>query len=232
MRTKLDKIGLCFALFCVGCASSSSSKKTGDVDAGTPAVIGGPGMNMGSGGVNGGMAGGAAANPGGGNMTSGEARQYLSFVRRRTVPDNMEQPVIADIIVYDFKDGVEINITGGTGEVDCISRLCVVTPELTWVAWLDPDRNQLKVAPIDLAADRVLTDQTRVVEENVDRVEFMTYKPEGGDAIELLVYTQASAGAREVIVEPAAGYDEASCAAADRIVERPLVLSTNLVHSV
>ena len=119
--------------------------------------------------------------------------------------------MIADIIVYDFKDDAEINLTNGSDEVDCISRLCSVNPELTWVAWLDPDRNKLKVAPIDFDNDVIKSASKKMSEwfpEDVDRVQFMTFKPDGAsEGTELLVYTKASPTSRQVIVEPLLGRD-------------------------
>ena len=192
MSWKFYIIAACVSLVFPACGSSSSSsdepvEEQGAVNLGGPAPAGGSAT------LNAGAGGAAASNANDAAETGSRApRPYLSFVRRRTLPDNAERPVIADIIVYDFKDDAEINLTNGSDEVDCISRLCSVNPELTWVAWLDPDRNKLKVAPIDFDNDVIKSDEenVRVVSEDVDRVQFMTFKPDGAsEGTELLVYT-------------------------------------------
>jgi len=163
-----------------------------------------------------GMGGGAGGNGGGSGLTEEHVR--LSYVKR-VAPRDGSSPIV-DMVVYDFNDNEEFNLTSGGGVVDCATTLCRLNADMTWIGWLEPGDGGfvLKVAPVDVTRKRVLIDQVREVRDEVFNFEFTTYRANRDDPssdIVQIIYTRGQAAGSndriDVVVEPAAGFDEDAC---------------------
>jgi hypothetical protein len=203
MRIQWLVTGLGALALVIGCTDAN----TGDSGGGGGIVLTNDG-SMGAGG-NGGAGGG-----------SGETVEHLrlSYVKR-VAPRNGAAPVV-DMVVYDFDDNEEFNLTSGGGVVDCGTALCRLNADMTWIGWLEPGAGGfvLKVAPVDPTRKRVLVDQMREVRDEVHNFEFTTYRADRNDPssdIVQVIYTRGQAAGSDdtidVVVEPAAGYNPGEC---------------------
>ncbi|MCA9546757.1 MAG: hypothetical protein KC613_20265 [Myxococcales bacterium] len=146
----------------------------------------------------GGSGGGGGAGGGGG----GETEEVLRLTYTKQAGQN------TDLVVYDFADNAELNLTAGVG-IDC-GQGCVLNADMTWIAWRggegDATDDTLKVAPVDVVRKEIRVDRTRVVADDVRRFEFT------GD---LIVYAtgqpQGTDRTIEVLAEPIAGCADANC---------------------
>lgn len=170
--------------------------------------------------VDGGSDGGGGAGGGSGET---EDRLRLSYTRRIQARDG--SPAVVDMMVYDFEDNEEYNLTGGEGVVDCVTKICRLNADMTWIGWLEPDPAsggfQLRVAPVDVVRKVVLTDQVRQVDNGVNDFRFTTYQgvPEEGEeprVVELIVYSKGQAqdidDDIDVRASPVAEPDAEACA--------------------
>jgi hypothetical protein len=159
--------------------------------------------------------------PSDGTIT-GETEEHLrlSYVKQVSPREPGVAPSL-DLVVYDFQDDEEINLTAGQGDdgVDCATNLCRLNANMTWVGWIGSG-GVLKVAPVDIAQKRVRLDQVRVVADRLVRnFEFTDFVP-NPDAptegvIPQIVYSRGqqmgSDGTIDVYAEPIAGFDEDAC---------------------
>ena len=156
---------------------------------------------------------------GGGGQGGGATAEHLrlSYIKESRPKAAGVQPVV-DLVVYDFEDDEEINLTNGEGVVDCITRSCQLNAGMTWVGWIEGG-GRLKVAPVALGEKRIKTDEVREVADNVQQFSFTTFVPNPDEptegAIPQIVYSRGqqmgSDGTIDVYVEPVAGFDEDSC---------------------
>lgn len=151
-----------------------------------------------------------------------EARLRLSYTKRITYRDGT--PPVTDMVVYDFVDNEEYNLTNGEGVVDCATQICRLNPDMTWIGWLVDDPAgagyELWAAPVDVVRKVVLTERARRIDGAVNDFRFTTYSDDPTDPaspkIELVVYSKGQAqGVDERIdvrASPVAEPDEAACA--------------------
>ncbi len=164
---------------------------------------------------------GGAGGGGGNNGGPTEEHTRLSYIKSVT-PRGMGTASV-DLVIYDFEDDEEFNLTGGQGVVNCVSKLCRLNKDMTWIGWLEPDAVaggfRLKVAPIDLRQKVVQIDRVREVNDRVNSFDFTTFKLNPDDpnseVVEELIYTRGQAmgsdGTIDVWVEPVAGASEEGC---------------------
>ena len=180
---------------------------------GCPADNGGGGgdetfdaMMFGDGAIDGDDGGMGGAGGGGGS----EEHLRLSYVKSVAFEDGT--PPQVDLWIYDFVDDETFNVTGGDENgVNCRTRQCELSPDMTWVAWLETGGGgsgfQLWAAPVDVKNKTVRIGDKREVNDEVNAFRFT------GD---LIVYSKGQAvgprGEIEVWIEPIAGPDEAACA--------------------
>jgi hypothetical protein len=156
--TLLNVLALTFTLTTVACDSDNSSPTTmTDIE-----VIGEPG----DGGVS------EGGTEGGGGMT-GPTETFLTYTRVYTEPG---VPTRGDLIAFNVVRQQESWLNQGIdkADMDCVSRGCQLHPTLNWVAWLQPNmsQNNLYLAPITRADQRVDIANKRLVAENVLRFDF------------------------------------------------------------
>jgi hypothetical protein len=152
----------------------------------------------------GGTAGeGGAGGAGGGVGNRIETRERLSFIKQVNDASGSR----SDLFIYDFDLDDEINLTEGIDDVDCGTRSCKLSDGQTSVGWLARQPNgsfNLRVAPVDLIANRISIDEVVDVATGVDRFDFTT---DGATmpARELVVYSRVQSdgsGRKEIIVRP------------------------------
>ncbi len=192
LRILPTALGLCAAFGLSACDDDGGGGDPVRFDAGVS------GMGGGGGGA-GGMGGGAGGTGGGGGPTDTHLR--LSYVKS-TLPREGEARV--DMVVYDFEDDEESNLTAGTGgEVNCGAKACRLNADMSYIGWLQPAAEggfDLWVAPVDTRRKVVRIAEKRMVSDLVISFSFTA---------DLVVYSRGEAtgpeGALEVWVEPVAG---------------------------
>ena len=133
---------------------------------------------------------------GGGGQGGGATAEHLrlSYIKESRPKAAGVQPVV-DLVVYDFEDDEEINLTNGEGVVDCITRSCQLNAGMTWVGWIEGG-GRLKVAPVALGEKRIKTDEVREVADNVQQFSFTTFVPNPDEptagAIPQIVYSRGN----------------------------------------
>jgi hypothetical protein len=152
----------------------------------------------------GGTAGeGGAGGAGGGVGSRVEIRERLSFIKQV----NDDSGARSDLFIYDFDLDDEINLTEGTDDVDCGTRSCKLSDRQTSVGWLARQPNgsfNLRVAPVDLVANRIDLSAVVDVATGVDQFDF-TIDDSTMPAQELVVYSRVQSdgsGRKEIIVRP------------------------------
>ena len=159
-------------------------------------------------GAGGGLGDEGVGGAGGGGGTEEHLR--LSYVKSVAFQDGT--PPQVDLWIYDFSDDETFNVTGGDEDgVNCRTRQCQLSPDMSWVAWLEPGEGAggfaLWAAPVDVKNKTVRTDDKRLVNDEVNGFRFTS---------DLIVYSRGQAvgprGEIEVWVEPIGGPDEAACA--------------------
>ena len=141
----------------------------------------------------------------GGMETGGPTETFLTFTRVYTAPG---VPARGDLIAFNVERQQESWLNEGIDKVDmdCVSRGCQLHPTLSWVAWLQPNssQNDLYVAPVSRADQRVDVTSKRLVAENVLRFDFTETR---------IVYTEIkeseAANGVAVKVEPIDGSESA-----------------------
>ena len=174
---------------------------------------GGAGGSAGAGGAGGG------AGVGGGGPVELEEHVRLSYTKTTKIRETGMSTV--DMVVFDFDDQEEFNLTQGRGVVDCSSRLCRLNRDMNWIGWLKPDQVvggfKLMVAPVDLVRKTIKIDEAREINDRVNHFEFTTFQetPDSETTIEQVVYSRGQAmgldGMIDVWAEPVAGFDAAEC---------------------
>lgn len=149
---------------------------------------------------------------GGGAGGGGPTEEHLriSYVKS-TTPRGGGEPTV-DLLVYDFEDDEEINLTrdvSGADGVNCRVKACKVSPDMSWIGWMSPVGQggfELWAAPVDVRDRRVRIDGKRLIADSVNTFDFT------GD---LVVYSRGQAvgteNTIEVWVEPVAGEDPDAC---------------------
>ena len=188
IRTVIAALGLSPLLF----ACDSDTTEPGYEQ---PDAFGGGGASAPDGGAGGSTSGDAAV---GGSSSPGALR--LSFTREVRPRDGSAAEV--DLIVYDFANDIEKNLTTGlNGALDCATRLCKLNPEMTWVGWLgasDVRSISLFVAPVEPSDDpeglRIDMDHKRLVADQVLSFDFagerLVYSQGGGSGEDLSVFAE------------------------------------------
>lgn len=186
-------------------------------------------MRFDAGVVDGGGSDGAGGAGGGGGEV--EERLRLSYTKRVQPRDGAA--AFVDMVVYDFEDNEEYNLTGGEGVVDCVTKICRLNDDMTWIGWLEPDEAgggfRLMVAPVDVVRKVVLTEQAREVDTAVNDFRFTTYTEDPFDdaspAIELVIYSKGQAvDIREKIdvrASPVAAPSAGTCDAGEGLPDCP-----------
>jgi hypothetical protein len=175
---------------------------------------------------------------GDGSTGTGGTEEHLRISYVKQVSSREGGQPSLDLVVYDFKDDEEINLTSGLGEqgVDCATNLCRLNSDMSWVGWIGQG-SSLNVAPVDIGQKRVRIDQARVVAERLVRnFEFTNYIP-NPDAptegvIPQIVYSRGqqmgSDGTIDVYAEPVAGFDADACVEASPSCQNLIgVITTN-----
>jgi hypothetical protein len=151
---------------------------------------------------------------GGGGDSGGPTETHLRLSYTKEVAPKDSSPGSVDLVIYDFEDNREANLTQGSPEIDCRSKGCTLNRSMTWVAWLAREEGAgfaLWIAPVDTQRLRVDLDAKRRVADQVINFEFTN------DGVrDLVVYQRGVAegpeGMLEVRVEPVVEPDAALCA--------------------
>lgn len=164
--------------------------------------------------------GGGGMGGGGGGPTEEHLR--LSYIK--TVQPRDGRPAVIDMVIYDFEDDEEYNLTGGEGIVDCATNICRLNEDMNAIGWLERDPAgagfKLWVAPVDVVRKEVLTDDRREIDEGVTAFEFTTFTADSTDPesprVELVVYSKAGSGEElDVWAEPVVAPDAGTCDAGE-----------------
>lgn len=184
--------------------------------------------------VDGGGGSGGEGGMGGGGPTEEHLR--LSYTKRVQPRDG--RPAVVDMVVYDFEDDEEYNLTGGAGVVDCATKICRLNPDMNTIGWLESDPVgggfRLWVAPVDIVRKEVMVDQRREVDEGVNDFQFSTYSEDPTDPtsreVELVIYSQGQAvgldGRIDMWAAPVAAPNEETCAAGGQLPDCPALVGT------
>jgi len=182
----------------LGCGETKEDPVRSDVGF-VDAATGGSGGGGGEGGAGG----------GGGGML--EKRLRLSYLKEVVPKDN--SPGSLDLVIYDFADDREANLTQGSADIDCRSKGCTLNRNMTWAGWMAREEGAgfaLFIAPVDVQRLQVQLDQRRRFADQVINFEFTN------DGVRDLVVLQRGIaegpeGTLEVRVEPLIAADPATC---------------------
>lgn len=185
-------------------------------------------------GVDGGGGAGGEGGMGGGGPTEEHLR--LSYTKRVQPRDGA---AVVDMVVYDFEDDEEYNLTGGLGVVDCATKLCRLNPDMNAIGWLAADPAggggfKLFVAPVDVVRKEVLVEQRREIDSGVNEFQFTTYAEDPTDPasrrVELVIYSQGQAvgpnGRIDLWAAPVVAPDQAVCDAGGSLPDCPGLVGT------
>lgn len=173
---------------------------------------------------------------GGAGGGSGEVEERLRLSYTKRVQPQAGMPAFVDMVVYDFEDDEEYNLTGGEGVVDCVTKICRLNDDMTWIGWLEADPAgggfRLLVAPVDVVRKVVLTDQAREIDNAVNDFRFTTYSAdpldEASPEVELIIYSKGQAAEIDdridVRASPVAPLDEEVCAEGAGLPDCPALL--------
>jgi len=148
---------------------------------------------------------------GGGDGGGGGTEEHLRLSYVKSVAFEDGTPPQVDLWIYDFVDDETFNVTGGDeAGVNCRTRQCELSPDMSWVAWLEPGGGaggfELWAAPVDVKNKSVKVDEKHQVNDEVNGFRFTS---------DLIVYSRGQAvgptGEIEIWVEPVSGPDEAAC---------------------
>jgi len=180
--------------------------------------------------------GGDSDGSGGAGGGSGEVEERLRLSYTKRVQNRDGSPAVVDMVVYDFEDNEEYNLTGGEGVVDCVTKICRLNDDMTWIGWLESDAAgggfRLLVAPVDVARKVVLVDRVREVDTGVNDFRFSSYSAdpldEASPEIELIIYSKGQAAniddRIDVRASPVAPPDEEACANGGSLPECPVLV--------
>ncbi len=180
--------------------------------------------------------GGGTDGAGGAGGGSGETEERLRLSYTKRVQPRDGSPAFVDMVVYDFEDNEEYNLTGGEGVVDCVTKICRLNDDMTWIGWLESDPAGggflLMVAPVDVVRKVVLTDQARQVDDGVNDFRFTTYSADPLDdaapEVELVIYSKGQAAdiddRIDVRASPVAAPDEEACANGGSLPDCPALV--------
>jgi len=151
---------------------------------------------------------------GGGGDSGGPTETHLRLSYTKEVAPKDNSPGSVDLVIYDFEDNREANLTQGSPDIDCRSKGCTLNRSMTWVAWLAREEGvgfALWIAPVDTQRLRVNLDTKRRIADQVLNFEFTN------DGVrDLVVYQRGVAegpeGMLEVRVEPVVQPDAGLCA--------------------
>jgi hypothetical protein len=187
MISRIIFVGILVALVACGGESDDSGQGGGTVIIGAGGSAGADGQ------------GGA----GGGVADRVEIRERLSFIKQV----NDDTGSRSDLFIYDFDLDDEVSLTEGIDDVDCGTRSCKLSDGQTSVGWLARQPNgsfNLRIAPVDLVANRIDLDGVVDIGSGVDGFEFTT-DDSTMPARELVVYSRVQSdgsGRKEIIARP------------------------------
>ena len=150
-----------------------------------------------------------------GGSEAGDLESYLSYTRLVGTPEGTR----GDLVVFNIDRNEEILLNEGVSleEMDCVSRGCLLHPDLTWVAWFQRGvgMNALWIAPIDRQSRTVKVDDRREVSSNSFRFSFtknsIIYSemkdPSSSNGVAVMVVPLEGGDAQEVaLIDPNGGF--------------------------